>query len=310
MIFTVTLYPALDKVSVVRDFEVDGVSMTERSRQSPGGQGIQISSVLQGLGARTVAMGLIGGAAGDWIRDQLDLMGVPNDFTFTAHETRTNLTILDPDNDTCTRILEPGPPVTAENLQELWEKLEEQVRTGDMVVFAGKNPAGVTDHQLADWITVLRDRGIRTALDTAGMAMKIGVAAGPTVIRPDRAQLEALCEKELPDREALAAAAHTVAANGVERVVVTLNHREALFVTAGESYHVCGPILETAAARGAADALLASVLWDTEQGTAWQETARRAVAVSMAHAACTGGAPVTLDDVEDLYTQMVVEPLS
>ena len=114
MIFTVTLYPALDKVSVVRDFEVDGVSMTERSRQSPGGQGIQISSVLQGLGARTVAMGLIGGAAGDWIRDQLDLMGVPNDFTFTAHETRTNLTILDPDNDTCTRILEPGQPVTAE----------------------------------------------------------------------------------------------------------------------------------------------------------------------------------------------------
>ena len=122
MIFTVTLHPALDKVSVVRDFEVDGVGMTERSRQSPGGQGIQISSVLQVLGARTVAMGLIGGAAGDWIRDQLDLLGVPNDFTFTANETRINLTILDPDNDTCTRILEPGQPVTAENLQELWGK--------------------------------------------------------------------------------------------------------------------------------------------------------------------------------------------
>ena len=39
MIFTVTLHPALDKVSVVRDFEVDGVGMTERTRQTPGGWG-------------------------------------------------------------------------------------------------------------------------------------------------------------------------------------------------------------------------------------------------------------------------------
>lgn len=309
MIFTVTLHPALDKVSVVRDFAVDSVCMTERSQLSPGGQGIHISRVLQGLGARTMAMGLIGGAAGEFIRDRLDVMGVPNDFTFTSHETRTNLTILDPDNGTCTRVLEPGQPVTAENLQELWEKLDEQVRPGDTVVFAGKNPAGVTDHQLADWIAILRDRGVRTALDTMGMAMKIGVAAGPTVIRPDRSQLEDLCEKELPDLPSLAAAASTVAANGVERVIVHLSHREALFVTAGERYHVQGPILERSTTRGAADALLASVLWALEQGLPWRETAIRAVAISMAHAASTG-APVTMADAKDLLDQVIWEPLS
>lgn len=310
MIFTVTLHPALDKVSVVRDFAVDGVGLSERTRLSPGGQGIHISRVLQGLGARTMAMGLIGGTAGEFIRDRLDVMGVPNDFTFIRGETRTNLTILDPVNGTCTRVLEPGEPVTAENLQELWEKLDEQVRPGDTVVFAGQNPPGVTDHHLADWITVLRDRNIRTALDTTGMAMKIGVAAGPTVIRPDRAQLEALCEKELPDVAALAAAARTVTANGVERVIVHLSHREALFVTEAASYHVCGPLLETAAARGAADALLASALWEMEQGTPWRETAVRAVAVSMAHAASTGGTPVTMADAQDLLDQMAVTELS
>lgn len=219
-----------------------------------------------------------------------------------------NLTLLDPDNGTCTRVLEPGEPVTAENLQELWEKLDEQVRPGDTVVFAGQNPPGVTDHQLADWITVLRDRHIRTALDTTGMAMKIGVAAGPTVIRPDRAQLEAICEKELPDLAALAAAARTVTANGVERVIVTLSHREALFVTEGAIFHVCGPLLESAA-RGAADALLASVLWEMEQGTTWKETTVRAMAVSMAHAASTAGTPVTMADAQDLLDQISVTEL-
>ena len=83
-----------------------------------------------------------------------------------------------------------------------------------------------------------------------------------------------------------------------------------IVVTGEENFHGWGLILGTAAARDAADAVLARVRWDLGQGTAWQETARRAVAVSMAHAACTGGAPVTLNDVADLYTQMVLEPLS
>lgn len=308
MIVTVTLNPALDKVSVVRGFAVDSVGRVERSKLSPGGQGIHISRVLQGLGARTMAMGLIGGAAGEFIRDRLDVMGVPNDFTFTRYETRTNLTILDPDSGTCTRIMEAGEAVTAENLQELWEKIVQMARPGDTVAFAGQNPPGVGDAQLAEWITRLRADGIRTALDTSGMAMKIGVAAGPTIIRAGRPELEALCEKELLDTAALTAAAATVAANGVERVVVPLEEEGALFVTADQRFRVHG--LSVGSSRSASYALMASILWDLEQRLDWEQAARRAVAFSAAYTRSKGGAPVTMEDAAPLLEQLQVEQLT
>ena len=308
MIVTVTLNPALDKVSVVRGFAVDSVGRVERSKLSPGGQGIHISRVLQSLGGHTMAMGLIGGAAGEFIRDRLDIMGVSNDFTFTRFETRTNLTILDPDSGTCTRIQETGEAVTAEDLQELWEKITQVARPGDTVVFAGQNPPGVADALLAEWITRLRADGIDTVLDTTGMAMKIGVAAGPTMIRAGRPELESLCEKELPDTAALTAAAATVAANGVERVVTPLEEAGALFVTADQRFRVHG--LPVGSSRSASYALLAAILRGMEQQLDWEQTAQRAVAFSVAYARSKSGLPVTMEDALPLLDQLQVEQLT
>ena len=308
MIITVTLNPALDKTVLVRNFAVSRVCRVEQSRLDPGGKGINVSRVLHGLGGRSVAMGIVGGAAGEYIRDQLDLLGVRNDFVFSRQETRTNLKVVDPDRGTTTDINEPGTAVTAGELQEVWEKLGDLANPGDTVVFAGKNPPGVSDQLLAEWITRLRDQGVRTALDTVGMAMKIGVAAGPTVIKPNEAELEELCEKELPDVPALLDAARRVVANGVERVVVSRGAEGALFVKADEALLASGVPVPPGSTVGAGDAMLASVLWDMERGLDWEETAIRAVSVSAAAIVC-GIHAVTAADAAALAKQVRIQRL-
>lgn len=309
MIITVTLNPALDKTIVVRNFTVDHVCRVEESRLDPGGKGINVSKVLQNLGGRSVAMGIIGGAAGEYIRDQLDLMGIRNDFVFSRTETRTNMKIVDPVNHTNTDINEPGAPVSTANLLEIWEKISDLANPGDTVVFAGKNPPGMPDQQLAEWITQLKAQGIHTALDTVGMAMKIGVAAGPTVIKPNSAELEELCEKELPTREDLVAAAQKVVANGVTYVVVSLGEDGALFVSAGQVLHAHGVRVSVGSTVGAGDAMLASFLWDLEQGSSLEEAAARAVAVSAAKVMCSGSQPAPMESVLPLIPQVRVERL-
>ncbi len=309
MIVTVTLNPALDKTIVVHEFAVDRVCRVERSRLDPGGKGINISKVLHGLGGRSVAVGIVGGASGEYIRDQLDVMGIRNDFVFSRKETRTNLKVVDPVRHTTTDINEPGTEVTASELQEIWEKLSDLVGPGDTVAFAGKNPPGVSDQLLAEWITRLRGLGVRTALDTVGMAMKIGVAAGPTVIKPNEAELEELCEKELNGRAELLAAARRVVANGVERVVVSMGPEGALFVKADEALYAGGVEVPVGSTVGAGDAMLASVLWDLERGLSWEETAARAVAVSAASVMRDGTQAVTAEEVAPLVEQVRVERL-
>lgn len=310
MIITVTLNPALDKTIVVRNFTLDRVCRVEESRLDPGGKGINVSKVLQSIGGRSVAMGIIGGAAGEYIRDQLDLMGIRNDFVFSRTETRTNMKVVDPVNHTNTDINEPGAPVSAANLLEIWEKICDLANPGDTVVFAGKNPPGMPDQQLAEWITQLKAQGVHTALDTVGMAMKIGVAAGPTVIKPNSAELEELCEKELPTRADLVAAAQKVVANGVSHVVVSLGRDGALFVSASQVLHAHGVVVPVGSTVGAGDAMLASFLWDLEQGTPLEEAAARSVAVSAANVMCSGSQPAPLEDILPLVSQVHVERLS
>lgn len=309
MIITVTLNPALDKTICVRNFAIGQVCRVEEARLDPGGKGINVSKVIHSLGGRSVAVGIIGGAAGEYIRDQLDLLGIRNDFVFSRTETRTNLKIVDPDLRTITDINEPGAAVSVALLQEVWEKLTDLVNPGDTVVFAGKNPPDVSDTQLAEWITELRQEGVHVALDTVGMAMKIGVAAGPTVIKPNVAELEELCEVQLPAREDLVAAARKIVANGVTYVVVSMGEDGALFVSADQVLHAHGVPVPVSCTVGAGDAMMASVLLDLEQGLPWEQIAARAVAVSAANVTYSGSQPATLEDAEAILPKVHVETL-
>lgn len=93
---------------------------------------------------------------------------------------------------------------------------------------------------MAEWINALKQEGVKSALDTVGMAMKIGVAAGPTVIKPNVAELSELFETELPSLESVVAAARKLVANGVSYVVVSMGEEGAMFVTADQVLHARG----------------------------------------------------------------------
>jgi 1-phosphofructokinase len=174
--------------------------------------------------------------------------------------------------------------VTAAELDALERDIRRLAAPGRWMVLAGSLPRdapAATYRRLAD---VVHGAGGSIALDTSGAALGVALAAGPELVKPNRAELEELVGRPLPDRPALVTAARELAASGVGTVVVSLGAEGALFVRGGEAVFATPPPVPVASTVGAGDAMVAGTLLGTLRklplpGIAALATACSAVAI-------------------------------
>lgn len=309
MIITVTLTPALDKTVILPGFRVDAVNRIQSLRLDAGGKGINVSKVLRALGTDSLATGILGGGTGRYIENSLREMGIRADFAWVDAETRTNLKVVDPQLHTNTDINEPGAPVSAEVMESVYRKAEAAAGPGDIVVLAGKAPAGAPDTVFADWIRRLKDRGAQTYLDADAGLLIEGVKAKPTLIKPNDAELARLTGREFHSVEEMAAAARELAAGGIGTVVVSLGGEGALFVTAHQSLRGYGLRVPVQSTVGAGDSMMAAMAHGAAGGWPFRDTCALALAVSAAAVTTPGTQPADRDTVNDLLKQVEIEEI-
>ena len=309
MIITVTLNPALDKTLTLPGFAVNTVNRVQQIRLDPGGKGINVSKSVKALGGKTLCLGILGGAPGDFIKAALDQMNLPNDMVFSSENTRTNIKIVDPVLGTNTDINEPGSPVTEAYLQQVWGKLTTAVHPGDTVVFAGKNPPGMDDALLAFWIRKLKQLDVRICVDTVGEPMRLALAEGPDIIKPNKSELSDIKGVRLSsDREVLEAAKELVC-KGVGLAAVSMGADGAVFVTKDCILRGRCPKVSVASTVGAGDAMMAALAHYSAAGCSLEETARRSIAVASASVMCSGSQSAELDKILPLIDRVQIETM-
>ena len=231
MIITVTLNPALDKTITVSRLLINGVNRVGNTRLDAGGKGINVSKTIRALGGETLAMGILGGESGMYIQHSMDRRGIRSNFCFVDAPTRTNIKIVDNSMHTSTDINERGEPVDEATLEEVFRRLKQEAHAGDIVIFAGANPPGTRPEMIGEWTKELMAMGIQVCLDTSGSTLKYGIDAKPSLIKPNKMELEELCGRRLYFDVDVIAAAKELTARGVERVAVSLGAEGGLFVT-------------------------------------------------------------------------------
>ena len=307
MVLTVTLNPAIDKTVVIPDFTAGRVNRIAQMRQDPGGKGINVAKAVKALGGSSLALGILGGSTGEYIKKCLDRMRIANDFVFVREQTRTNIKIIDPERKTNTDINEPGEPASDETLQEVFNKIESHVSAGDTVVLAGKAPQGADDGIFAQWISLLHRMGVAAYLDADGASLSAGVKAFPDLIKPNEEEFARLSGRSFGSREDIAFEARRYVAGGIGKVVVSLGEKGALFVTADRTAYAYGLDVPVRSTVGAGDTMMAVLALGNDMGYSWEETIRLSVAAGAASVMCEGTEAVSIDIVKELREKVRIE---
>lgn len=304
MIYTVTLNPALDKTVEIPGMALDTVNRITEMRTDPGGKGINVSKVIAKLGGESCAAGILGGGSGKMLEKLLEGEPFATQFRFVEGQTRTNIKIIDRERHTNTDINEPGLTVTDADLDALLRELLAELRPGDIVVLAGSLPKGAPQDTYRSWTAACKKAGARVFLDADGALLAEGLKAAPYLIKPNDDELSRLAGKKLETLEELTAEGRKLLERGIERVVISLGGRGALYLRKGSTIYAEGLKVPVGSTVGAGDSVVAALAYAEAQGLSEEEAVRLSTAAGAANVMCSGTQAAEREAVEALLPKV------
>ena len=239
MIHTVTVNPALDLTYRVSEIVFDDTVRADEVLRSPGGKGINVSRVAARLDHPTVAMGFVGGRAGEELLERLEAEAVRTWFTHIAGATRTNAIVQDASNHQI-RVSGPGASASPEDVEQLVESLFD-LRSPDVLALCGSRLPGIPRDFYANVARRAMADGIRVAIDADGDDLLAAVEIGAYLIKPNRYELERLSGKQVGTREDAVAASKPLIRQGITAVLTSLGAQGAVLVTEECALHAYAP---------------------------------------------------------------------
>jgi tagatose 6-phosphate kinase len=302
MILVVCLNPALDVTHDVAAVDWAGVNRAHTVHTRPGGKGVNVARTLRAIGADALVLGLAGGLTGTAVEAALGRLGLPAELTRIEGETRRTFTVVDGQRGTSALFNEPGPDVGGGEFGAFRARYEAALPRAAAVVLSGSLPPGLPAGAYATLAGLATAAGVPVVLDTSGEPLRLGAAAGPAIVKPNLAELEALAGRPLCAARAgglaevaaadgpdpVTAAAGDLVAAGAEAVVVSLGPGGLRAVTAGGVWQAVPPAVVPGNPTGAGDAVVAALTFGLVSGQPWEERLRHAVALG----AATAAAPV------------------
>jgi tagatose 6-phosphate kinase len=294
---TVTLNAALDVT-----YQVPSLRLGESHRPTAvdvraGGKGVNVARVLHALGHDTMVTGLVGGDTGAAIRTDVLVAGLRESLFEMAGPSRRTDPIVS--GGTATAVNEPGPPVSISDWADFVGGYHALAARASAVVLSGSLPGNLPDDAYAQ---LIRATPTPTILDTSGAPLLAGLAARPTIVKPNATELAEITGLSDPEK-----AARVLLERGAQAVVASLGEDGLLAVTDKGSWRVTVPEPLRGNPTGAGDACVAALA--AGHALDWPARLAEAVAVSAAAVPCPLAGDIDLDTYARLRPAITVEEL-
>ena len=303
MIVTVTMNPAIDKTVDITRLEKGDLNRIKRVEMDAGGKGVNVSKTIRALGGDSIATGFIGGNSGIIIKNVLSELGITTDFVMVEGETRTNLKVVEEKGDV-TELNEPGPQVSAGQLEELICRLEGYAAKDTLFVLAGSIPAGVPKDVYRKITERVHEKGAKVLLDADGELFSESLKASPDMLKPNRLELERHFKMDYRASEKeLAGLGQRLMEGGVSMAAISLGQMGALFLTKDKKYRCQGLQVKAHSTVGAGDAMVAAMAYGWDRKLPLEECIRLCMGVSAGAVTTIGTKPPSRELVDELAAQ-------
>lgn len=262
MIYTVTLNPALDYFMNYEELALGEVNRTGKTQISAGGKGIMESRMLSLIGAKSKALGFLGGFSGQYIKDFLSENQIDSDFTEIEDLTRINVKLKSQENETS--LDAAGPKLQESEINHFLEKFD-HLKEDDIVVFAGTIPKSLGEDFYERLIAKVQKQKTSFVMDVDGQKLLDSLPAHPLLIKPNREELEAIFETSFKNNEQIIPYGQKLLEMGAQNVIVSMAGDGALLFTNEKVYFAQGIKGELKNSIGAGDSTVAGFLAEYSQ---------------------------------------------
>ncbi|MBN1681196.1 MAG: hypothetical protein JW966_12995 [Anaerolineae bacterium] len=236
-VVTVTLNPALER-TIVTHFLALGYhnSAIETTRLDAAGRGVNVSHALHQLDILTHAIVLVGSdPTGHAYQSVLAEETFPVSVLTRSGRTRSSIVIMDTGHDTQTVLVEESGAVTQHALWVVASRIQETLKPGDWLVFAGSIPSGARLDTYA-WLTnMAQTTGVRVAINAGGgEALLASLQARPNLIYLTRTQMEGIFNIPVRAYEDVIYCGQELRKRGATRVLVSVDRPRSVFLIAPE----------------------------------------------------------------------------
>ncbi len=310
MIFTVTLNPGIDKEYSVPQLVMDEVLRANSMRLDFGGKGFNVSRMLSSLGAKSIAVGLIGGHAGELLQNGLASLGIQTGFIRITGETRTNISIINQEQRHYVKVNESGPTISSQEISDLLKKIKELVQPGDWWVLAGSLPPGVPDDIYSQIINIIQTGKAHAVLDTSGQPLLLGCQSRPYLVKPNASEAAQLSGKPHDTIQQLTEIPAFIHQLGAENVVISAGKKGALLSTGSNQWFGAAPKIKEQNPIGAGDAMVAGLVWRLAMGEPLPSALKWGIACGAATASQAGTGMASRSLVETLLPKIELKEVT
>ncbi|MFD9870940.1 PfkB family carbohydrate kinase [Streptomyces niveus] len=196
-------------------------------------------------------------------------------------ESRRTVTVVSRADGDATVFNQAGPRIETAEWADLTARFSSLVRDARVVVLSGSLPPGMPSDAYARLVRMAAEAGAATILDTSGDALLMGLGGGPSVVKPNLAEIAQITRGAEP-----ADAAAELRALGAESVVLSCGPDGLHGITPRGSWRATPPDRLTGNPTGAGDACVAALAAGLLSGEPWPAVLRDAAALSAASVPC------------------------
>jgi 1-phosphofructokinase family hexose kinase len=314
MFLCVSPNPAIDRRLTLPSLSRGQVNRVRGVQSFPGGKSVHVAMVLRTLGGKPHWIGPCGGASGQELITGLAAMGIAATACSTHQPTRTNLEIVE-DEGVVTELLEPGSvacPAEWAEFETAVRSLCSQAERNTSAIFSGSLPAGAEPDLHARLVTIARECGRRTLLDTSGEPLRLALAARPDLVKPNRDEVTELLGMPVDSPADAERAIRKLVGLGARSVALSMGATGLFFCPASDAPVLFAPgvSVQPRSTVGCGDSAMAGFALGLEANDAPQDTLRLAAACAAANCLADSPGGARLTDIQEFRRRISVETLA